>query len=79
MWYLPYAGPDNIIQLSDGAGEVIEVGTGVKRVKVGDTVAGCFFQRWPTGEASPDVHASALGGAIDGILAEYAVLEEEGS
>ena len=70
--------PDKIIPLSDGAGEVIEVGTGVKRVKVGDKVAGCFFQRWPAGEASPDVQASALGGGIDGMLAEYVVLEEEG-
>jgi NADPH:quinone reductase-like Zn-dependent oxidoreductase len=70
--------PDNIIPLSDGAGEVIEVGAGVKRVKVGDKVAGCFFQRWRAGEASPDVHTSALGGGIDGMLAEYAVLEEEG-
>jgi NADPH:quinone reductase-like Zn-dependent oxidoreductase len=69
---------DNIIPLSDGAGEVIEVGAGVRRVKVGDKVAGCFFQRWSAGEASPDAHASALGGGIDGMLAEYAVLEEEG-
>jgi NADPH:quinone reductase-like Zn-dependent oxidoreductase len=71
--------PDNIIPLSDGAGEVIEVGAGVKRIKAGDKVAGCFFQRWPAGEASPDVHASALGGGIDGMLAEYVVLEEEGA
>jgi NADPH:quinone reductase-like Zn-dependent oxidoreductase len=70
--------PDNLIPLSDGAGEVIEVGAGVKRVKVGDKVAGCFFQRWSGGEPGPDVHASALGGGIDGMLAEYAVLEEEG-
>jgi NADPH:quinone reductase-like Zn-dependent oxidoreductase len=69
---------DNIIPLSDGTGEVIEVGAGVRRVKVGDKVAGCFFQRWSAGEASPDAHASALGGGIDGMLAEYAVLEEEG-
>jgi NADPH:quinone reductase-like Zn-dependent oxidoreductase len=37
---------DNIVPLSDGAGEVVEVGAGVTRVKVGDNVAGCFFQRW---------------------------------
>jgi NADPH:quinone reductase-like Zn-dependent oxidoreductase len=48
-------------------------------VKVGDRVAGCFFQRWAGGEAPPDVHASALGGGIDGMLAEYAVLEEDGT
>jgi NADPH:quinone reductase-like Zn-dependent oxidoreductase len=61
---------ENLIPLSDGAGEVIEVGPGVTRVKVGDRVAGCFFQRWAGGEAPADVHASALGGGIDGMLAE---------
>jgi NADPH:quinone reductase-like Zn-dependent oxidoreductase len=69
---------ENLIPLSDGAGEVIEVGPGVMRVKVGDRVAGCFFQRWAGGEAPADVHTSALGGGIDGMLAEYAVLEEDG-
>ena len=69
---------ENLIPLSDGAGEVIEVGPGVTRVKVGDRVAGCFFQRWAGGEAPPDVHASALGGGIDGMLGEYAVLEDDG-
>jgi NADPH:quinone reductase-like Zn-dependent oxidoreductase len=69
---------ENLVPLSDGAGEVIEVGPGVTRVKVGDRIAGCFFQRWVGGEAPADVHASALGGGIDGMLAEYAALEEDG-
>ena len=69
---------ENLIPLSDGAGEVIEVSPSVTRVKVGDHVAGCFFQRWAGGEAPADVHASALGGGIDGMLVEYAVLEEDG-
>ena len=34
------------IPLSDGAGDVVAVGPGVTRVKVGDRVAGCFFQSW---------------------------------
>src|ERR1700722_18863926 len=67
---------DKIVPLSDGAGEVVEIGAGVTRVKVGDKVAGCFFQRWPGGEPSQNVQASALGGSIDGMLADYAVLEE---
>src|SRR5271155_1625728 len=71
---------DNLIPLSDGAGEVVEVGPGVTRVKVGDKVAGSFFQRWPGGEMNAQETAvSALGGAIDGMLAEYVVLEEEGT
>jgi NADPH:quinone reductase-like Zn-dependent oxidoreductase len=69
---------ENLIPLSDGAGEVIEVGPGVTRVRVGDRVAGCFFQRWAGGDPPADVHTSALGGGIDGMLAEYAVLEEDG-
>src|SRR3954469_14998128 len=70
---------ENLIPLSDGAGEVVEVGSGVTRVKAGDKVAANFFQRWPGGEPPPDVQSSALGGAIDGMLAEYVVLEEEGT
>ena len=69
---------DNVVPLSDGSGEVVAVGPGVTRVKAGDKVAGCFFQRWVGGEPPPDVQAGALGGSIDGMLAEYALLEEEG-
>ena len=45
---------DNLVPLSDGAGEVAAVGAGVTRVKAGDRVAGCFIQRWPGGEPEPD-------------------------
>jgi NADPH:quinone reductase-like Zn-dependent oxidoreductase len=69
---------DNLIPLSDGAGEVIEIGPGVTRVKTGDRVAGNFFQRWVGGEPGADTHTSALGGGIDGMLADYVVLEEDG-
>jgi len=71
---------ENVIPLSDGAGEVVEIGPGVTKVKVGDKVAGAFFQRWPAGGLNAvETAASALGGPIDGMLAEYAVLEEEGT
>jgi NADPH:quinone reductase-like Zn-dependent oxidoreductase len=69
---------ENIVPLSDGAGEVVEVGPDVTRVKAGDRVAGNFFQRWPGGEPAADTQASALGGGIDGMLAEYVMLEEDG-
>ena len=75
-------GPRNIpyprIPNSDGAGEVLALGAGVTRFAVGDRVAGCFFQRWQAGEVSADGMASALGGALDGVLAEEAVLAEGG-
>ena len=57
---------ENSVPLSDGAGEVVEIGPGVTRVGVGDRVAGNFFQRWSGGAPAADVHKSALGGGIDG-------------
>jgi len=70
--------PPDRIPLSDGAGEVVSVGAGVSRVQVGDRVAGIFFQTWLDGGVQAAYHASALGGAVDGMLAEYVVLSEEG-
>ncbi|MFB2977358.1 NAD(P)-dependent alcohol dehydrogenase [Microseira sp. BLCC-F43] len=67
-----------IIPLSDGAGEVVAIGEGVTRVKVGDRVAGIFFQDWIAGRLTRAKIKSALGGAIDGMLAEYVVLNQEG-
>lgn len=66
------------IPLSDGVGEVIEIGGEVTRVKVGDRVAGIFMQTWLSGELSAEKSKSALGGAIDGVLAEYVTLDQEG-
>jgi hypothetical protein len=37
-----------------------------------------FFQRWSGGEPPANVQANALGGGIDGMLAEFVMLEEEG-
>ncbi|WP_017316725.1 zinc-dependent alcohol dehydrogenase family protein [Mastigocladopsis repens] len=66
------------VPFSDGVGEVVAVGDGVTRVKVGDRVAGIFMQTWLEGDFSLDKSKSALGGAIDGILAEYVTLHEDG-
>ena len=70
--------PPDRVPLSDGAGEVAAVGAGVSRVKAGDRVAGIFFQTWLDGGIQAAYHASALGGAVDGMLAEYVVLSAEG-
>ena len=70
--------PLPLIPFSDGVGEVVALGEGVTRVKVGDRVAGIFFQKWLSGKLTEEKTRSALGGAIDGLLAEYAVLHEDG-
>ena len=64
---------------SCGAGEVIAAGPGCSRFATGDRVASCFFQRWNDGGITPGAMASALGGALDGVLAEEVVLEEDGA
>ncbi len=70
--------PLPLIPFSDGAGEVVDTGEGVKRVKVGDRVAGVFMQKWLSGGLDEEKARSALGGSIDGMLAEYVVLHEDG-
>jgi NADPH:quinone reductase-like Zn-dependent oxidoreductase len=66
------------IPLSDGVGEVVAVGEGVTRVQPGDRVAGIFMQGWIAGAPTAEIAATALGGAIDGVLAEQVVLSAEG-
>jgi NADPH:quinone reductase-like Zn-dependent oxidoreductase len=66
------------VPVSDGVGEVVEAGAGVTRVKPGERVAGIFMQKWLGGELTDAKARSALGGATDGLLAEYAVLHEDG-
>ena len=68
----------SLVPLSDGAGEVVSVGAGVTRFKAGDRVAAIFFQRWLQGRPDADTHPSALGGQLDGMLAQFVCLSEEG-
>ena len=66
------------ILCSDGACEVVQAGAGVTRVKVGDRVAGIFMQNWIEGPLTTAKSKGALGGDVDGMLAEYVVLDEAG-
>jgi NADPH:quinone reductase-like Zn-dependent oxidoreductase len=70
--------PLPLVPLSDGVGEVVDVGAGVSRVKTGDRVAGIFAQKWIAGTPSRVELRSTLGGPLDGMLAEYVALSEEG-
>ena len=78
-----YPGPPgggNLVPLSDGAGEVVAVGSGATRFKKGDRVAATFFQTWVDGPyAPPGPQRMALGGPPkDGMLAQYVALHEDG-
>jgi NADPH:quinone reductase-like Zn-dependent oxidoreductase len=66
------------VPCSDAAGEVIELGAGVTRVKVGDRVTSSFAQAWTAGRPTIEKLRSALGGPLPGVLATHVVLEEDG-
>jgi NADPH:quinone reductase-like Zn-dependent oxidoreductase len=74
----PVGSRDSIVPLSDGAGEIVAIGHGVSRFRVGDRVAGIFFQNWVSGRPPENVASGALGGSLDGMLTEYATLNEQG-
>jgi NADPH:quinone reductase-like Zn-dependent oxidoreductase len=73
-----YPGPlrEAPIPLSDGAGEVVAVGSAVTRVRVGDRVTASCFADWIGGPFIPEYHNQSIGMTIDGMLSEYACFHE---
>jgi NADPH:quinone reductase-like Zn-dependent oxidoreductase len=75
--YMGGAVAADTIPLSDGAGEVIAVGSAVTRFRVGERVAGTFFRAWMDGKP-PRAPLVALGAPpADGVLAELAAFDEQ--
>ena len=66
----------DVVMASDGAGEVIAVGDGVTRAKVGDRVAVAMFPRWIDGPFAWE-NALQIGGSLDGMLTEFIALNED--
>ncbi len=66
------------VPLSDGVGEVVALGPGASKWKVGDRVAGCFMPKWTCGEIDDEKAKSALGGGGAGMLAEKVAINEAG-
>lgn len=67
---------EDVVPVSDGAGEVVAVGKDVTLVKKGDRVSVNCAADWVGGPFISEYHKSSVGFLIDGMLAEYAMFNE---
>lgn len=67
------------VPFSDGAGEIVSIGSEVTGWKVGDRVSPIFAQRWYEGETDLQKSRTAIGAGAqwDGVLREYGAFSEE--
>lgn len=68
---------ENVIPVSDGAGEVITVGKDVARISKGDRVAVSCSANWIAGPYTPEYLTRSVGFTVDGLLAEYVIFNED--
>ncbi|QBD75433.1 NAD(P)-dependent alcohol dehydrogenase [Ktedonosporobacter rubrisoli] len=77
IYPLPIKEPE-VIPLADGAGEIVAVGPGVTRARVGDRAVINSLVKWIDGPfTSWEEQGKQLSGSLDGFLTEYALLSEE--
>jgi NADPH:quinone reductase-like Zn-dependent oxidoreductase len=64
------------VPLSDGAGEVVELGEGTGEFKVGERVIGTFFPYWIDGAPTARQTTRMRGDHVDGFACTYVALPE---
>jgi NADPH:quinone reductase-like Zn-dependent oxidoreductase len=67
------------IPLSDGAGEIVEIGGEVTEWKLGDRVMPLMVQRWFDGESSEEKRRTAIGAGAhwQGVAREFATFRQD--
>lgn len=76
MYQFPLSFP--VVPGSDGAGEVVEIGSKVTDFQKGDQVATLFNQGHQYGDIDFQAVKTGLGGVVDGALREYGVFDQAG-
>ncbi len=67
-----FPAPEGLIPLSDGAGEVVEIGAGVTGFAPGDHVVSTFHPNWRGGHVDRAALNNSPGGPADGYACQYA-------
>jgi len=69
--------PLPLVPCSDGVGEVLAVGAGVRGFAAGDRVCPIFAPRWLAGEPDRERMRATLGGPLDGTLRQRMTIAAE--
>jgi NADPH:quinone reductase-like Zn-dependent oxidoreductase len=71
-------GPDmsGRVVASDAAGDVVAVGRRVAGVRPGARVTSTYFRNWTDGPPTESKLQQALGASVDGVLADFIVLDD---
>jgi len=75
--YGPFTGELPLIPVSDGVGEVVEIGKGSDNSLLGKRVCPLFMPKWISGKPNRDKITSTLGGPIDGLMTEYMAIDQD--
>jgi NADPH:quinone reductase-like Zn-dependent oxidoreductase len=67
-----------MVVASDAAGDIVAVGSEVKDFKPGQRVTSLYFANWTDGPPSDAAMSKAHGASVDGVLAEYLVIDATG-
>lgn len=78
LGYYPFPATPNVIPGSDGAGEIVAVGSKVTRFEKGSKVLTLFNQGHYGGPLTPKILGTGLGGVLDGTMRQYGVFNENG-
>ncbi len=66
-----------LVPISDGAGEVVAVGSRVTRFRTGELACPLYLPDWIDGPATPEKLRRRLGGPNDGVMAELVCIDEQ--
>jgi NADPH:quinone reductase-like Zn-dependent oxidoreductase len=65
-----------LVPTSDGAGDIVAVGAKVGDFRPGMRVTNTYFRNWVDGPFSQKILSEVIGDDIDGMMAEYVVLDD---